>query len=224
VASDGGHEIDPEDALLRSYGAEDEGGGAVSVASPIDPGRRVALAVGSAVHAALEVFDPQADPVAEIARCRREIEGALPLLLGPADRAAAQARAEDLLARFAGGPLLERLREIGPEIMARELPILLPPRAAGRVGPPGADMPAPVGFVSGAIDLLYRDPASGAVVVADFKTDRVERTEEIRAQAHAYAGQGGIYLRGIREALDLKDDFRFELWFLYAGRIEVVPV
>jgi hypothetical protein len=31
-----------------------------------------------------------------------------------------------------------------------------------------------------------------------------------------------IYLRGVREALDLNDDFSFELWFVHPGHIEVV--
>jgi ATP-dependent exoDNAse (exonuclease V) beta subunit len=181
---------------------------------PRESEQRIALAVGSAVHGALEVFDPRGDRDSEIERCRCEIEGALSLLLGPDDRAEALARAKELLTRFATGPLLERLLEIGPGIIARELPVLLPPGQTAR---------APVGFVSGAIDLLYRDPQSGSIVVADYKTDRVESLDQIRERVRAYAGQGGIYLRGIQEALDLKGDSRFELWFLHPGHIEVVP-
>jgi ATP-dependent exoDNAse (exonuclease V) beta subunit len=216
VASDQDHPIDPEEALLRGYGGEGEGGFPPPSREPsFGPERRIALAVGSAVHCALESFDPAAEPGAEIERCRHQIAGALSLLLGPGDRPEAQARADELLTRFANGPLLGWLREIGSRIIARELPVLLPP---------GQGAHSPVGFVSGAIDLLYRDPESGSMVVADYKTDRVESPDEIRERALRYAGQGGIYLQGVREALDLEGDFRFELWFLQAGRIEVVPL
>jgi ATP-dependent exoDNAse (exonuclease V) beta subunit len=185
------------------------------VAAPLEPERRVALAVGTALHSALEILDPAADPEGEIERCRGRIEAVLSVLLGPEDRRDALSRASELWTRFTRGPLLERLREIGPSVIARELPLLLPPGKAPE---------APVGFVSGAIDLLYRDPHDGAIVVADYKTDRVESPSEIRERARSYAGQGGIYLQGIREALDLEGDLRFELWFLQAGRVEVVPV
>jgi ATP-dependent helicase/nuclease subunit A len=213
VASDQEHQIDPEEILLRRYGGEEESG---SPRAPFsEPERRVALALGSAVHGALEILDPAGDPEGEIGRCRREIRGVLSLLLGPEDLPEALARADDLWARFARGPLLERLRAIGSHVIARELPVLLPP---------GPGPQEPVGFVSGAIDLLYRDPRSGAIVVADYKTDRVESLDEIRRRASSYAGQGRIYLRGIREALDLEEDFRFELWFLHAGHVEVVSL
>jgi ATP-dependent exoDNAse (exonuclease V) beta subunit len=215
AASDEGHEIDPEEALLRSYGGEGESESRASESASTDPERRLALAVGSAIHGALEIFDPAGDRESEIDRCRCRIEAVLSLLLGPADRAEARSRADELFTRFAAGPLLERLREIAPHVIARELPVLLPPGQGER---------SAVGFVSGAIDLLYRDPQGGSIVVADYKTDRVESPDQIRERVRIYQGQGGIYLRGIREALDLKGDFRFELWFLHAGLIEVVPM
>jgi ATP-dependent exoDNAse (exonuclease V) beta subunit len=155
------------------------------------------------------------DREVEIERCRGEIQGVLTRLLGPDDRPVALERAGELWTRFARGPLIERLAAVGPHLIARELPLLLPP---------GRSPQAPVGFVSGAIDLLYRDPRDGAMVIADYKTDRVENPEEIRTRAHSYAGQGRIYLQGVREALDIEGDFRFELWFLHPGCIEVVPL
>jgi ATP-dependent exoDNAse (exonuclease V) beta subunit len=216
VASDDDHSIDSEQALPGGYGDEDESASPMSLGEALlEPERRVALAVGSAVHSALEILDPTGDEDVEIERCRREIEGVLALLLGPDDLPGALERAGELWTRFARGPLLERLIAIGPNVIARELPLLRPP---------GREPGAPVGFVSGAIDLLYRDSQSGAIVVADYKTDRVESLEEIRERARSYAGQGGIYLQGIREALDLEQDFRFELWFLHAGRIEPVSL
>jgi ATP-dependent exoDNAse (exonuclease V) beta subunit len=215
VASDEEHEADAEEALLRGYGGEDESASRAH-GGPLDESdQRIALAVGSAVHGALEIFDPAGDRDAEIERCRCEIEATLSLLLGPDDRAEALARAGELLSRFAVGPLLERLRAIGDNVIARELPVLLPP---------GREEQAPVGFVSGAIDLLYRDPRDGAIVIADYKTDRVESPAEICERARSYAGQGASYVRGVREALELGADPRFELWFLHPGRIEPVPL
>jgi ATP-dependent helicase/nuclease subunit A len=215
VASDEGHEVDAEEALLRGYGGEAESASPTYGVPPRESGQRIALAVGSAVHGALEIFDPAGDRDSEIERCRCELEGTLSLLLGPDDRAEALARAGELLTRFATGPLLERLRAIGSNVIARELPVLVPPGRAAQ---------APVGFVSGAIDLLYRDPQSGAIVVADYKTDRVESLAEIQERARSYAGQGANYVRGVREALDLDGDPRFELWFLHPGLIEPVPL
>jgi ATP-dependent helicase/nuclease subunit A len=216
VASEEVHAMGPEQAWPHGDGEEDENGSLASPdAAPIEPERRVALAVGSALHSALEILDPAAEPEGEIERCRSRIEAVLAVLLGPEDRPEALSRAGELWTRFARGPLLERLRAIGPSVIARELPLLLPPGQAPH---------APVGFVSGAIDLLYRDPESGAIVVADYKTDRVESPSEIRERAGSYAAQGGIYLQGIRESLDLEGDLRFELWFLHPGCIEVVPL
>jgi ATP-dependent exoDNAse (exonuclease V) beta subunit len=93
-------------------------------------------------------------------------------------------------------------------VLARELPVLLPP---------GEGEHAPVGAVTGAIDLLYRDPRDGRIVIADYKTDEVATAEEIRERAAVYAPQGEVYARAIREALEMEEEPRFELWFLRAG-------
>jgi hypothetical protein len=53
---------------------------------------------------------------------------------------------------------------------------------------------------------------------------RVESLDEIRKRARSYAGQGGICLQDIREALDSEEIFRFELWFLQACHIDLVPL
>jgi ATP-dependent exoDNAse (exonuclease V) beta subunit len=81
-----------------------------------------------------------------------------------------------------------------------------------------------VGFVAGAIDLVHRDPATGELVVVDYKTDRVETDAEIAGRARSYAAQGAEYQRALREALGLDAPPRFELWFLHAGVREVVRV
>jgi ATP-dependent exoDNAse (exonuclease V) beta subunit len=98
-------------------------------------------------------------------------------------------------------------------VVARELPVLLPP---------AHDERGPVGFVAGAIDLVHRDPETGQLVVVDYKTDRVETPAQIAERAKAYAPQGAEYQRALRDALGLAAPPRFELWFLHAGHREVV--
>jgi ATP-dependent exoDNAse (exonuclease V) beta subunit len=146
--------------------------------------------------------------------------------------AAAEAEAQRLLAAFFDGPLLEALRRLAPHVVARELPVLLAPealepfrpleaaRAGEREGEPPAD---PVGCWSGVVDLVYRDPASGRLVIADYKTDRVPPAETA-GRALGYRGQGRVYARALQESLGLAEPPRFELWFLDSGRIEPVAL
>jgi ATP-dependent exoDNAse (exonuclease V) beta subunit len=103
---------------------------------------------------------------------------------------------------------------LGPHVLARELPVLLPP---------GQGEKAPVGYVAGAIDLLYKDVETGALVIADYKTDDVRAEADLAARATAYAPQGAAYARAVAEALGLTETPRFELWFLVAGRVVASP-
>ncbi|HSN86579.1 MAG TPA: 3'-5' exonuclease, partial [Thermoanaerobaculia bacterium] len=178
--------------------------------------REAAMAAGGAIHRALEEWDLEADPRDELARQRVRLPAYLaPLARGEAlDQALV--RAEELLDCFGGSRLLERLRELKDAIVARELPVLLPPRSTN--GASGSAH-APVGVVTGAVDLVYRDPATGLVVIADFKTDEVEDPAEIERRAAVYAPQGATYVRALQEALDLAKPPRFELWFLRADRV-----
>ncbi|HVG08390.1 MAG TPA: UvrD-helicase domain-containing protein [Thermoanaerobaculia bacterium] len=168
------------------------------------PDREAAMAAGGAVHRALETWDLFAGPEEE-ARRQRDL---LPVYIARLaegdvlDRALPLA--QGLLDRFAAGGLLVRLRGLREHVLARELPVLLPPAASS------------VGFVSGTIDLLYRDPATGRLVVADYKTDDPEALE---ARVAVYAPQGATYVRALREALGLEEPPRFELWFLQADRV-----
>ena len=68
--------------------------------------------------------------------------------------------------------------------------------------------------------VIYRDPESGAVVVADYKTDRIEDRGDLEGRRAQYARQGAGYVRAVQEALALEAPPRFELWFLDADRIE----
>jgi ATP-dependent helicase/nuclease subunit A len=163
-----------------------------------DAERRVALAAGTAVHAVLEGSD-WSDAALE-----RAVESAAP----PGERAAVRGHARAVWGRFAAGPLAARLAALGPHVVARELPVWTLPAGAGEG--------EPVGFVAGAIDLLYRDPESGRLVVADYKTDAVDGAD-LAAHAARYAGQGAAYVRAVAGALGLPEPPRFELWFLQAG-------
>jgi len=99
---------------------------------------------------------------------------------------------------------------LGDRIVARELPVLLRGNEHA------------LGFVSGSIDLLYRDE-DGRLVVVDYKTDRVDPSaSEVRARRERYAQQGALYCRAVQEALGAEPP-RFELWWLRSGMIEALP-
>ncbi|HEX6199034.1 MAG TPA: 3'-5' exonuclease, partial [Thermoanaerobaculia bacterium] len=190
------------------------------------PDRRLALAAGTAVHRVLEELDLAAaaggDGVAaELARHRARLPELLRPLLTEDDLAAAVERAEELLDRLArsgpGSDLLARLAALADRVVARELPVQLPPGATD-----GTSEASPVGFVSGSVDLLYRDPGTGRLVVADYKTDRLEGAGEIAERARAYAPQARLYAAAVRDALALPEPPRAELWFLWPGAVEVV--
>jgi ATP-dependent exoDNAse (exonuclease V) beta subunit len=77
-----------------------------------------------------------------------------------------------------------------------------------------------VGFVSGAIDLLYEDER-GALVVADYKTDEASTAAKLAELTEHYAPQGEAYALAVQRALALAEPPRFELWFLQAGAVRV---
>ena len=68
------------------------------------------------------------------------------------------------------------------------------------------------------VDLVYRDPETDEWVVVDYKTDR-EVPRDGDPKFAAYAAQGRVYQRAVREALALSDPPRFELWYLRRGEI-----
>ncbi len=196
-------------ALLREQQAEQL---AVPARRPDRPlmDRAAAMAAGGAVHRALEEWDLAADPRKEMGRQRAFLPAYLAALVEGDELGRSLPVAESLLETLVEGPLLKRLRTLKDHVLARELPVLLPP---------GEGEHSPVGAVSGAIDLLYRDPKDGRIVIADYKTDEVATEEEIAARAAVYAPQGALYSRAVLEALELEQAPRFELWFLRAGRM-----
>jgi ATP-dependent exoDNAse (exonuclease V) beta subunit len=201
------------EAALAAWreGAAAGEGGEPAPAAPRAGARELATAVGTAVHRALERLDLAGKLAPALARERARLADELVRELAAEARAAALARAGELLERFAAGALGARFAELAPCVVARELPVLLPPQA----GAPDS----PAGYLAGAIDLVYRDPATGELVVADYKTDRVRGEAELAEKAARYALQGAGYVRALEQALGLGAPPRFELWFLDADRI-----
>jgi len=174
--------------------------------------RGVATAVGSVIHRVLEVADlgrPEALPALAEELAPIMLEALSP----PALRDEATQAVAELTRRLASSKLGQRLQEIAPAAIAREVPVLLPP---GMAAAPAA------GYVAGKADLLYRDPKGGQLVVVDYKTDRMDGETEIGARAAAYTTQGRTYAEAIQGALRLSSPPRVELWFLAADRIVVV--
>jgi ATP-dependent helicase/nuclease subunit A len=193
--------------------AGDTGGAAaVPSAAAAADGRALAMASGAALHRVLELWDLEADPAREMARQRALLPVYLAAVAGAADAARALPRCHRLLERFVAGGLADRLRGLAGRVVARELPVLLAP------GPDSPGGGGPVAFVSGAIDLLYRDPGTGALVIADYKTDEVVGADLARRTA-IYASQGAVYVHAVQAALELAAPPRFELWFVHAGQV-----
>ena len=217
AASEEAHELLRQQLADRRLSDEPAPASAPELAAAGDSGdssdREAAMAAGGAVHRALEEWDLANDSKRELERQRDLLPAYLAPLAGSDVLERALPRAADLLEHFAASGLLIRLRELRTAILARELPVLIPP---------GDGPHAAVGVVTGAIDLLYRDPATGEVVIADYKTDETATAADLDRRAAAYAPQGAAYVRAIQEALELKKAPRFELWFLRADK--VVPV
>ena len=126
----------------------------------------VAKAAGTAVHRVLEQLRFEPDLRAELARhAERAPRAARAARLAARRVLTALERAQSLLGQVAQASFAAQLVQLRDHVIARELPVLLPADADGD---------GPVGFVAGAIDLLFRDPATGEIVIVDYKTDRVE--------------------------------------------------
>ncbi len=167
--------------------------------------RAAALWVGAAIHRLFETWDFGADLERELDRHRAWIGPWLAARATP-EAAAATRRAEALLDRLGAGELLRRFAALGPHVVARELPVLLPPDEGC------------VGFVAGAIDCVVRED-DGRLLILDFKTDEVEDEDELATRAAAYAAQEALYVRALGEALPLPAPTRCELWFLWPDRV-----
>jgi ATP-dependent helicase/nuclease subunit A len=175
---------------------------------------QAAALAGSAVHRALEDFDWQADIEGEFQRTRAGLRAAIAgWTSGPGIAPeSALGIAERVFDRFRESRLFARLVALKDHVVARELALL---------SVPGADSTA-VGYESGAIDLVYREPLTRELVIADYKTDLVSTPDEAAAHAARYAPQARAYPRMLRDALGLEHAPRFELWFLQADCVITV--
>jgi hypothetical protein len=111
-----------------------------------------------------------------------------------------------------------RLEALEPGVLARELPLVAP-----------AERPdGPVHGHLGTLDLLYRDPETGATVIADFKSDPFagapggDLDRWIAERIERYRPQLELYGRAVRSALALPAPPRLELWLLAVDRIVAV--
>ena len=170
--------------------------------------REIALSVGSAFHRMMETWRLTDDPDSELAR-QREIQLQwLASMLAAPQVEPALGRFEELLDRFQRSQFLERFTSMKEDSLAREVPILVPP-ADTETGP--------VGFVTGFIDLLCRDPSTESWIIVDYKTDRVEKEAEISDRAQTYSLQEAVYAKAIQESLGLDSLPATQLWFIWSN-------
>lgn len=181
-----------------------------------EPSRSLALATGVALHRALEL-EALAESAPDSWRSATETA-----FLGelPGATAGERSRLQDGLELLTRKALFARLRALRPHVLARELPLLagVPDEAEGS-GHRALD------GVVGTLDLLYRDPDSGEIVVADFKTDEIPAdamAETVAAKVARYRPQLELYGRAVEAALSLDRPPRLELWLLGVDRIELV--
>ena len=171
--------------------------------------RQGARAVGDLIHRLFETWDLEEDPVDEWKRQRDRLLSGLSTQGLEGERPGAIERATALLDRVEDGELLQRFIGLRGTVLGREIPVLLKPED-GTEGP--------VGFYSGAIDLLYREPETGAPVIVDFKTDQVESDADLAARAEVYSSQEDLYAAAVQRVMSLETRPDTELWFLWADR------
>src|SRR5262249_42229303 len=109
---------------------------------------------------------------------------------------------EAILDGFLASPLPATLARAS--ILAREVPFL---HAEG-----------PDRVIRGYCDLVYRD-AGGDVVVADYKTDRLDGESDVAAAVERHRPQLDAYRRALATALP-EETVRAEILFVRTGRIE----
>jgi ATP-dependent exoDNAse (exonuclease V) beta subunit len=163
-----------------------------------------ARAIGSAIHRALEEFDFNADVKVEIERQRDTVARNLAQIAASDCTGETVAAGTQLWDQITRGSLFERLRELSDQIIARELSVLSPP----------IDDEGPVGYFTGLIDLVYRDPSNDQIVIVDYKTGAVDDREGLRSPKESHVEQGDAYKRALKSAFELSYTPRFELWFL----------
>ena len=189
----------------------------LSITDPIfDPAApdRHARAVGTAVHRALELIDLQQTPESALEKQLESLPQDLRGFIASADLADVAAQAKQVLQQMDNNGMLHELFERREYILGREIPVLLTPTDCNTDEDP-------LGAIVGTLDLLYRDPADGQLVVADFKSDQIPDAQALRHLAKAYKPQGELYCRAVEKLFPDEEPPRFELWFLRAGEISL---
>jgi ATP-dependent helicase/nuclease subunit A len=189
----------PVRSPARAAHEQEEGRGAGPSQVPkAKTARDVARLAGIAMHAALQRFDLE-DP-ASLRGLAREAVG--PIIeaetrAGADLRQLVLAETDAIVEEFLRSPLPRHLADAN--VLGREVPILFKDDT---------------GITwSGACDLVYRD-AGGRVVVADYKTERLDGDPAIAATRHRR--QMEIYLEAFRRALP-GEAVRAEILFVRAG-------
>jgi ATP-dependent helicase/nuclease subunit A len=173
---------------------------------PLAFDRDLARLVGTEIHRVLESLDLTAELAEQLHEQRGRIERRLAATVPEDHRAAALARVAELFERIERGSCLARLASLADDIIARELPLLLPPE--------GERLAATVGTA----DLVYRE--GNGLVVADYKTDVVAGADAVAARVMSYRPQLELYAHALAEGLGLATPPRTELWFLFPDVIE----
>ncbi len=174
-----------EAAPFRAAAADE---GAAAPSGPRAPGGEHGARVGRLCHRVLQDWDYRraGDLSAAVSRALL----ALARLDAGADWEAARSIAEPMLKKFLSSGLAEELARV--DILGREVPFF---HAEGET------------VVRGAIDLIYRDPADGALVVGDYKSEPVdERSRERALESHA--AQGRAYAQAVEKAWGKTARFR----------------
>lgn len=176
--------------------------------------RSMAMVIGTIAHELLYRWDFHGDPQAQLAH--------IPALLSRrADGQAQDARAEiaeslhAIMDTFLRSEPYRRIQSA--EILGRELPLLMPWRAARTGERPAAPTTGDeTQIMEGAIDLVYR--LNGKVWVADYKTDVLdaETGAATSLQIERYRPQVEVYRDAVARALG-QESVGMELIFLRSG-------
>jgi ATP-dependent helicase/nuclease subunit A len=176
--------------------------GSEDLESPWTAARRpVAQAVGTALHELLERWDFSGK---ERARALLQQATARAALRAGAAEADVASEANAILDSLLASDLPRALASV--EILGRELPLLLRD-GDGRSW-------------SGTLDLLYRDPSDGRLVVGDYKTDRAPD----RDSRERYRTQLAVYARGVARLFPGEPPPHLELLWLRTGQRERLPL
>ncbi len=155
--------------------------------------RKTAAERGTLLHKALELWNAENAPAAELRRITEVLRLDVP---APGNPVTDESRRTALaaLTKFAGSTLCERFVVVAPRIRAREFPLLAPGGSHAS------------GALIGTIDMLYED-ADGTIVIVDYKSDRSEIPELIERHRLQLA----TYVEALRAFLPAQS-VRAELW------------